>query len=64
MVVNYLPSLTTQEDFWEPELYIRTDETLTLKIETDKGLPIDYTINWGSDDLSPDSGTIQTEGNS
>ena len=64
MVVTYLPSLTTQEDDWEPEMYIRIDETLTVKIETDRGLPIDYTVNWGSDDLSPDSSTIQTEGKS
>ena len=64
MVVTYLPSITTQEDDWEPEMYIRIDETLTVKIETDRGLPIDYIVNWGSDDLSPDSSTIQTEGKS
>ena len=52
MVVTYLPSITTQEDDWEPEMYIRTDETLTVKIETDRGLPIDYIVNWGSDDSS------------
>ena len=64
MVVTYLPSITTQEDDWDPEMYIRTDETLSVKIETDTGLPIDYIVNWGLNDLSPDSGTILTEGRS
>ena len=64
MVVTYLPSITTQEDDWDPEMFIRTDETLKVQIETDRGLPIDYIVNWGLDDLSPDSGTILTEGRS
>ena len=64
MVVTYLPSITTQEDDWDPEMYIRTDETLKVQIETDRGLPIDYIVNWGLDDLSPDGGTILTEGKS
>ncbi len=40
-----------QDPEWDPEMYVKVDETLTLTYSTTKGAPITYRAYWddGSD---------------
>ena len=51
MLVTYIPQVggTPQDPAWFPELYIKSDELLNVLIKTDRGLPIDFFIDYGDE---------------
>ena len=40
---------TPQDSAWFPELYIKSDETIQILVKTDRGLPIDFFIDYADE---------------
>ena len=62
MLVTYIPTIggTIQDSSWFPELYIKADEIIQILINTDRGLPIDFFIDYA--DGNNITQTYNTEG--
>ena len=62
MLVTYITTIdgTPQDSAWFPELYIKADETIQILIKTDRGLPIDFFIDYA--DGTNMTQTYNTEG--
>ena len=60
MVVEMIPEDTIQMPEWLPDIYLKNNENLEVKITTTKGLPIQFNISY--DENSIDDELIEDEG--
>ena len=60
MVVEMIPADTIQMPEWLPDIYLKNNENLEVKITTTKGLPIQFNISY--DGNSIDDELIEDEG--
>ena len=60
MVVEMIPADTIQMPEWLPDIYLKNNENLEVKITTTKGLPIQFKISY--DGNSIDDELIEDEG--
>ena len=60
MEVEMIPANTIQRPEWLPDIYLKNNENLAVKITTTKGLPIQFNISY--DGNSIDDELIEDEG--